>query len=362
MRFDITGYNIDNLVKTLHIKRIKIFDVERTASNKISFSIEDKDRHKIKRHIANFKISQRFTGIKKVPKLMLANVGLLIGVLVGIIFFGISSKFTWQILIYGNKEISTDEIISVLAQNGVSTGKINNQTKKEIESILLNNYDRIAQVSVIREGTAIIINLSEKLVYEQVNFEPITAKFAGIVENVKLITGTLNVKLGDYVNVGDVLVLPYNINANGEQVSVQPIAEISGKILVVNKCELPKNEVVLVRSGRTASKYSYKFRNLHLFSTKFKNSFAFFECVFYNEYVSDLIPLSRDVEIYYELEESVVEHNFEQEKLWLEDKCKKQSYEGIPQGEIVAEKTNTITTQDKMITTTEITLNGILNG
>ena len=59
----------------------------------------------------------------------------------------------------------------------------------------MNNYDRIAQVSVIREGTAIIINLSEKLVYTEVEFQPIIAKYSGIIKDIKVITGTINVNV-----------------------------------------------------------------------------------------------------------------------------------------------------------------------
>ena len=43
-------------------------------------------------------------------------------------------------------------------------------------------------------------------------------KYSGIIKEINIITGTTNVKVGDYVNVGDVLVLPFNINANGEKV------------------------------------------------------------------------------------------------------------------------------------------------
>ena len=53
--------------------------------------------------------------------------------------------------------------------------------------------------------------------YKEEEFQPILAKHTGIITNINVITGTTNVKVGDFVNIGDDLVLPFNINANGEK-------------------------------------------------------------------------------------------------------------------------------------------------
>ena len=275
MKIDLTGYNIDNLLKILHTKKVTLFNFVRHEHNKASFEILDKDHKKVKRYIANFKVQETLSKAKQLPKFILANLGVVLGCFIGILFGVFASNYTWQIQVYGTEELSTNDIISVLSDNGIRKGKINHQTSEEIENILLNNYDRIAQVSVVRVGTAIIINLSEKLVYKEVEFQPIIAKYSGIIKEINIITGTTNVKIGDYVNAGDILVLPFNLNANGEKVSVCPLAEIKAEIYVISKCELNKVEIKLVRTGKTATIYDYKFQNKKLFSSKNKNSFAF---------------------------------------------------------------------------------------
>ena len=45
------------------------------------------------------------------------------------------SRFTWQIQIFGTKDLQTSEIISVLSENGIKKGKINTQTSEEIEEV-----------------------------------------------------------------------------------------------------------------------------------------------------------------------------------------------------------------------------------
>lgn len=360
MKFDLTGYNIDNLLKTLYLKKITLFNVKKVERNQVSFEILDKDYKKVKRHIANFKIKQTMTKFKQLPRFVLANLGVVIGVFIGILFGLFASNYTWQILVYGTEELTKEDILCVLNENGVKKGKINTQTSEEIEEILLNHYDRIAQVSVIREGTAIIINLSEKLVYQEIEFQPIRAKHNGIIKEINLITGTTNVKVGDYVNVGDVLVLPFNVNANGEKVSVKPLAEIKAEIYVVAKCEMKKFENILIRTGRSKKVYKYKLKNLNLFYGKSKNSFALFEMSVYNENISDLVPLNREVCVYYELAHQTIERNFDKEEQSLIERTKEQAYQDLPAGEIVNETSKTHIVDDVMYAISTITVLGYI--
>jgi len=269
MKIELEGYNLDELIKVLYRKKITLINLQKVKDNHIIFEIEDKDHKKVKKYILNYKTKTILGKFRQLPKLMLANLGIILGVFFGSIFMLFASAFTWQICVYGTEELTYSEIITVLANNGIKKGKINHASSEEIETILLNNYNRIAQVSVIKQGTAIIINLSEKLVYNSTEYEPITAKFNGIVTETHILTGTTNVKVGDYVNVGDVLVLPFNILPNGERVSVKPMAEIKAKIFVVGTCSLSKTEQCLTRTGKTIVTYNYQLFNFNLFLYKY---------------------------------------------------------------------------------------------
>jgi len=361
MKYDLTGYNLDNLIKILVQKKVKIYNLNFKSRTNLTFEIDDCDVKKVKRYIKNFKFKQSFTKLKKLPSIMLANLGVILGCFIGSIFFIFASAFTWQIQVFGMEELSKSDIINVLEQNNVKTGKINLISSEEIENILLNNYDRIAQVSVIKQGTAIIINLSEKLVYKEEEFQPILAKSAGVITNIKVITGTTNVKVGDFVNVGDVLVLPFNLNSNGEKVSVKPHAEIQAKMFIIGKSELKKNEIKLVRTGNIKKEYIYKFKNFNLFSGKDKNSFALFETVVYNENVSDLVPLSREVRVCYELCETQIENNLAEKQQENEEISLNSARKNLVAGEILSENTTSHFLEDRLISISTITVLGSIN-
>lgn len=362
MKFNLNGFGINNILRTLHLKKVKIYNLKYLQNNCVEFEVEDKDVKKVRRQIANVNFNQTPRPIKNYKKYLIANIGLLLGVFIGIIVSIFMSNFTWQIIVYGTKDLTVNDILQVLENNGIKKGEINTETSEEIETILLNNYDRIAQVSVIREGTAIIINLSEKLVYKNTEFKPIYAKFSGVITNINITTGTINVKVGDYVNAGDVLVLPYNISKNGEKINVKPVAEISATMFVLGKVELNKTETVLERTGNISKEYKYKIFNKNLFSGKNKNSFALFETVVYNENVSRLIPLTRDVVVYHELTEVQINHNFEEERQQIAQKSVDLAYQNLPiYEEMLSEKTNISIMDNKMFAITTLTITGVIH-
>lgn len=362
MKFEVEGFNLDELIKVLYRKKIPLKNVVMSDNSHISFEADDRFEAKVKRYILNYKVKTNLSKIKQMPKFFLANLGIVLGVFFGSLFFIFASNFTWQIKVYGTDELSPNEILQVLEDNGVKVGKINLATREEIETILLNNYDRIAQVSVIKQGTAIIINLSEKLVYEDNSFEPIVAKYSGIITEVNIKTGTTNVKVGDYVNVGDVLVLPFNLNADGEKINVQPLAEIKAKIFVVGGCSLSEEEYVLQPTGKVTIEYKYSLFGFNIFSGKNKNSFAQFETKVYNENVSDLVPLKRQKVVYYELAVATVRHNLSAEEEGLKQKSYSLALEKLPSAyELIDEQTTTTLIDNTLRATTILTIVGIIN-
>ena len=114
MKYDLKGYNIDNLLKTLHAKKIVMYNIVRPDHNRIIFEVNDKQAKKVNRYIANFKVTQTLSVFKRLPKIMLANLGLILGVFFGIIFGIFASNYTWQIKVYGLKDLTETQILDVL--------------------------------------------------------------------------------------------------------------------------------------------------------------------------------------------------------------------------------------------------------
>lgn len=362
MKYELNGYNIDNLLKTLYNKKIPLLNVERMAQTQVKFELPDKYDKKAQKYITNFKGEKTPSFIKRLPKLMLTHIGLIVAIFVGSLFYFFSSNYIWQIKIFGIKNLTEADIIDVLEQNGVKTGKINLKSSKEIETILLENYNRIAQVSVIRQGTTIVINLSEKLVYDEQIYEPITANHSGIITNINLVTGTTNVKIGDFVNAGDILVFPFNLDKQGNKISVKPMAEIKANIFIIGSAQMQKTETILARTGKQQIVYDYYIFGKHIFSGRNKNSFALFENVSYNENVSRLLPIKRTATCFYELAPTEISHDFDAEKQILIEKSQQNAYGLIKNTfDLLDETTKTEISGNTMYAYTTLTLQGQIN-
>ena len=362
MKFNLEGYGISNIIRTLHAKKVQIFNLKFNGKNNVEFEVRACDEKKVKRQISNLKSTISLHGIKWLKGFFVANIGVLLGLFLGVISYFFLSGFTWQIMVYGTKNLTPTEVVQVLNNNGIKKGKINTKTSEEIEQILLNKYDKIAQVSVIKKGNAIIINLSEKLIYQETEFLPITAKYCGVITSINLVTGTNNVKVGDFVNAGDILVFPYNIASDGKKVSVKPIAEIKAKMFILGKSELNQTETELKPTGKTKKVYNYKLFNNKIFSGKNKNSFALFSSVVYNENVSDLIPLTREVVVYSELKQVEVVNDLEQQKPALIKQSVDLAYKNLPIYEqLLHEQTETMLIGQKLIACTTLTIIGYIH-
>ena len=86
MKIELEGYNLNELIKTLHRKKIQLANILKTDATHMSFEVRDADSKRINRFIANYKIKKTLTKVKLIPKLALANLGIIIGLFFGILF------------------------------------------------------------------------------------------------------------------------------------------------------------------------------------------------------------------------------------------------------------------------------------
>ena len=50
MKYDLIGYNIDNLLRTLYTKKITLLNVERPSQTHVKFELKDKHDKKAKKY------------------------------------------------------------------------------------------------------------------------------------------------------------------------------------------------------------------------------------------------------------------------------------------------------------------------
>lgn len=135
----------------------------------------------------------------------------LFGFVLSIILIYVMSLFVWNITIEGEYSHTKEELLKYLSNQNIHSGVLKYSIQcKEIEEEIRKKYEDIGWVSAEMKGTRLIIkiketNLSEK---EKNSTTPhhIVALKDGIISSIITREGTPQVKVGDVVKKGDLLV------------------------------------------------------------------------------------------------------------------------------------------------------------
>ena len=226
----------------------------------------------------------------------------------------------------------------------------------------MEQITNIAQVSCIKRGTTLVINISPKLVYVPETYQPICAKFNGVVTSFSLVSGTMAVNIGDFVSTGDILVYPFTLDKDGNQVSVKPLAEVNAKVYLTGASKLNATSTELVVTGREHTTSCISFLNKKIFSKKLPKPFALYETKMYNQYISSVLPILKTTITYYELDYVVVNYDLVNETGRIEQESVDLAYGNLPpNSKILDEQTTSLIVSDCLYSTTTLTISTIIS-
>lgn len=360
-RIKVVGFNLDLLLNKISNNNIIVYNIERVENNVMFFSVDYKVLKKVKPLLKNCEYHINYLGLANFKSWLKTNIAILLVVPIGLVLMAISTKFVWNIKIYGAQELNS-QVISILKDNDIKVGGLLPTDRKNVEQILLKQLPNVAQVSCITRGTTIVINISKKLVYTPETYEPIRASYSGIITNFSLISGTMAVNQGDFVSVGDILVYPFTLDKDGNQVSVKPIAEVRAKAYVVGSSKLSATQTELARTGREYTTSSITLMNKNLFSKKCPKPFDIYETCVYNESISSVLPIRRTKVTYYELDYRVVNYDLVAEQSRIERESIDLAYQNLPtNSEIFTEQTKSLVINDTLYSTTTLTISTIIS-
>ena len=147
--------------------------------------------------------------------------GLFISLILTILIAVISSGLVWDVRISGNERLPDYVIEDALDNVGFGVGTLWRAIdKNKIESELLIEREDIAWISVNRRGTVAYVEIIESEnvgIREDVGplYSNIVADRDGVIEEINVRSGIANVKIGDVVKKGDVLISGVLENESG---------------------------------------------------------------------------------------------------------------------------------------------------
>lgn len=171
----------------------------------------------------------------------------------------------WKIEILGNEQTPREEIISLLKENNISTGKIKYQFEKEtIKDILIDNYDYFSFISVNIKGTKLTIEIKEQdLPPEKVDKNypcHIVAKKKGVIVKIVSKNGKSVVEKGQVVSEGEILITGILTN---ESLMQEILVHSEGEVLALTRYSSVVKEPIIKYEEKYTGKV-YKQRGLKI--------------------------------------------------------------------------------------------------
>lgn len=318
VKFEIKTLNQEKLLNSLS-KEFSLFEIDRIDKQKTVFSANFFDAKIIEKKLKknNVKIEKVLKmGFLNILFIFFSNLSLVFSSAFFILFLVVSNQFVWNYKIEGNETISAREIVNFLKED--FSKKKSEIDTNVVEESLLKNFSGLSFASCIIRGQTMVINLKEKNLPEEIygSFAPIVASADAKIKSINLVSGTLKVKVGDFVKKGDVLVEPFVIDSSGSQRKVEASAEIFGDVYNIGTSSHFEKHVFSERTGRFVVKNEIMLFGLKIYDYQEDIDFKMYEIKTddFSLVEGIILPFKLRKTFVYELVEKTIESNFEDVK------------------------------------------------
>ena len=344
--FKIKSLNREKIFNKIS-QQFVIYDVKQ-RDGFIEFEVDESDGEEVEKFLnqQNVKIySAVHKGLRRKILNILKMWGVVAGLAIGIALYSLQYFFVFKIEVWGCDELNESEVANFVKENMASRFKGNIDTQR-LEISIRDNFELVSSVSVAIVGQSLIVNINEAILPEELNgeFEPIVSQYDGLVTEINLVQGTLNVKQGDIVQKGDILVYPYIIDGDGEQRPVQPKAEIFADVWVEKEDVFYEYQIVEERTGRKIECSEVTLFGLVIYSNTNENTFESFESEKTSSYIAEnnILPLIYTKYTFYETKTTEIIRNFEQEKDDLFENLRQKTLIYLPENAIIKDEKSSV--------------------
>ena len=287
VRISIEGYYIERFINICTSKKIVIWNLKRKAGIKLFFNAGINEFRELCKIAKKTQCKIKIENKKGVPfilhryKKRKIFAGFLLAI---VIVIAISSNFIWNIQIEVQDNEKFENIEQDLEEVGLKIGKAKSEIDtKEIMNKLRLKRDDIAWVGMELKGTNMIVKLvkadKKPEIVDDSEYCNIVSDKEGIITKINVQNGTANVKVGDTVKEGMVLV---NGWMEGKYTGVRYVhakAEIEAKIWYTENITIPYNATETIETGGEEVNYGIKLNNFEINFPKGVSKFEFYDTI-----------------------------------------------------------------------------------
>ena len=325
IRVSIEGYYIERFINICNNKKIIIWNIKRDKNIKLYFNISINDFKKAIKIAKKLKCHTKIEKKCGLPFLLNKYKKRKIFAILLIIFtvsIGIISNFIWNIEIQEEGQNNTEEIYKDIVEAGLNIGTLKSKinSKEIINKVRLKRKD-IAWMGIELKGTNAIVKIvkadAKPEIIDDTEYCNIVSDKIGVITKINAQNGTANVKVGDTVNAGTILI---NGWLEGKYTGIRNLEQTLYKVKIWHtKYQfIPYNTTEIRETGNTEKFYSIKFNKFEINFKKRVSKFKIYDTIETEEkfrLFSDFyLPISVKKVVNKEQEEKQKKYNQEQAK------------------------------------------------
>ena len=355
VRVVVEGYYIERFINICTNNNILIWNLKREENIRLYLNIGISDFKKLTSICKKTKCRVKIESKHGIPFILNKyRKRKIFGILLIIVSISIyfSSNYIWNIEIQADDGLEFENIISDINEAGLQVGKIKSKvdTKEVIDKLRLKRDD-IAWAGIELKGTNAIVKLvkadSAPEILDENEYCNIVANKSGLITKISAQNGTTQIKEGDVVQQGTVLIKGIMEGKYTEPRYVHATGEIQAKVWYTKSKKIYYNQVEYIQTGNEEKKYGIKINNFKINFPKRVSKFKLYDTIetekklklFSNLY----FPFSVITDTYKETQKTQKTYNIEEAT-----EIGKQELEQQLENE-VADKENILRENDKCI-------------
>lgn len=354
LRVSVEGYYIERFINICKNQKITIWNLRRNQEIQLYLNVRISEFKKICKIVKQTRCTIKIKNKKGLPFLLhkYKKRKVFLFLLVSlVILIALSSNFVWNVDIQEENEQEMENIEQELEAAGLKSGVLKSKinTKEIINRIRLQRKD-IAWMGIELKGTNAIVKLvkadEKPEIVDENEYCSIVSNKAGIITKINAQTGTANVKVGDTIKEGDVLI---NGWMEGKFTGIRYVhskGEIEAKVWYTKNKKIPYHATQIQDTGNVENKYGIKINKFEINFLKKLSKFKIYDTIEtenkFRLFSDFYLPISIVKTTYKEQEEIQKEYTLEEAKSIGVEELQKELEEEIEnKDKIVSKNINT---------------------
>ncbi len=287
IRIKVEGYYIERFINICKSSRITIWNLKRNKDICLFLNVRISEFKNLREIARKTKCKIKIQNKKGFPFLLYKYKKrkiFMVLLVVMIFFIWLSSNFVWNVDIIEENAEEIPNIIQDLENVGLKRGnlKLKIDTKEIINKIRLKRND-IAWMGIELKGTNAIVRIVKSTkrpeIIDENEYCSIVSNKDGVITKINAQNGTANVKVGDTVKQGDILI---NGWMEGKFTGVRYVhakGEVEAKVWYTKNKKVLYNTTEKEETGNLENKYEIKFNNFKINLYKKLSKFEIYDTI-----------------------------------------------------------------------------------